>query len=242
MSTTPAMKVEETRDEVIVTLTPAGVPASDPDAASVIWLHGLGADGHDFVPIIPELRLAPPAVMRFIFPHAPVRPITLNNGMPMRAWYDIRELSAAGRQDEAGTRASAARIDTLIDRETARGVATARIILAGFSQGGAIALHAALRYPQPLGGVMALSTYLPLHESVASEASAANRNLPILMCHGLHDPMLSLALGEKSRDFLVSLGYAIEWKPYPMQHEVCRSEIGDIAAWLTARLARSKAA
>lgn len=121
-------------------------------------------------------------------------------------------------------------------------MATARIILAGFSQGGAIALHAALRYPQPLGGVMALSTYLPLHESVASEASAANRNLPILMCHGLHDPMLSLALGEKSRDFLVSLGYAIEWKPYPMQHEVCRSEIDDIAAWLTARLARSKAA
>lgn len=241
MSSTPDMRVDEARDEVVVTLTPAAT-ASDRDAASVIWLHGLGADGHDFVPIIPELRLTPPGVLRFVFPHAPVRPVTLNGGMPMRAWYDILELSAEGRKDEAGTRASAARIGALIEREIGRGVATTRIILAGFSQGGAIALHAALRYPQRLGGVMALSTYLPLHESVASEASAANRHLPILMCHGLHDPMLSLALGEQSHDFLASLGYAIEWKPYPMQHEVCRREIDDIATWLTARLAPGTAA
>lgn len=236
MSTTPAMKVEESRDEVVVTLTPA-TTAPDADAASVIWLHGLGADGHDFVPIVPELRLTPPGVLRFVFPHAPVRPVTLNGGMPMRAWYDILELSAEGRKDEAGTRASAARIDTLIGREIARGVAASRIVLAGFSQGGAIALHAALRYPRRLAGIMALSTYLPFHESLASEASAANRDLPILMCHGLYDPMLPATLGEMSRDLLVSLGYVVEWKAYPMQHEVSRAEIGDIAAWLRARLA-----
>lgn len=230
------MKMDETRDEVVVTLAPAGRTAKAADAASVIWLHGLGADGHDFVPIVPELHLAPRGELRFVFPHAPVRPVTVNNGVPMRAWYDIRELSAAGRQDEAGVRASAARVDALVERERGRGVAAQRIVIAGFSQGGAIALHAALRYPQRLGGIMALSTYLPLHESVAREASAANRDLPILMCHGLHDPVLPYALGEQSRDFLAALGYSITWKPYPMQHEVCRDEIGDIAAWLTATL------
>lgn len=234
------MKVEETRDEVVVTLAPV-TPESVDGTASVIWLHGLGADGHDFVPIVPELRLAPPAALRFVFPHAPVRPVTLNGGMPMRAWYDIRELSTAGRQDEAGTRESAARVGALIEREIGRGVPAARVILAGFSQGGAIALHTALRYPQRLGGVMALSTYLPLHESVAREAGAAS-DLPILMCHGLYDPVLPLALGERSRDFLVSLGYRVEWKSYPMQHEVCRPEIGDISAWLTTRLASGKPA
>lgn len=206
-------------------------------AASVIWLHGLGADGHDFVPIVPQLRLPPAAAVRFIFPHAPVRPVTLNGGLPMRAWYDIRELSTAGRQDDAGTRASAARVDQLVRREIERGVAPARIVIAGFSQGGAVALHAALRHPVRLAGVMALSTYLPLHESVASEASAANRDVPILMCHGLYDPVLPLGLGEASRDVLLRLAYPVEWKTYPMQHEVCRAEIGDISAWLTARLA-----
>lgn len=235
------MRVEETRDEVIVTLDPAtgraSVAGGSADAASVIWLHGLGADGHDFVPIVPELRLAPPGVLRFVFPHAPVRPVTLNGGIPMRAWYDIIELSVTGRKDEAGTRASAARVAALIDREIARGVAASRIVLAGFSQGGAIALHAALRHPLRLAGVMALSTYLPFHESVAAEASAANRGLPILMCHGLYDPMLPLAYGEAARDILASLGYPVEWKAYPMQHEVCRQEIDDIAAWLTARIA-----
>jgi phospholipase/carboxylesterase len=234
------MKIEETRDEVVVTLPPAA-PSAKGAAASVIWLHGLGADGHDFVPIIPELRLAPPAGMRFIFPHAPVRPVTLNGGMPMRAWYDIRELSAAGRQDEAGTRESAARISALIEREIARGVESSHVFLAGFSQGGAIALHTALRHPQRLGGILALSTYLPLHASVAREASAANRDIPLLMCHGLHDPVLPLALGEMSRDALASLGYAVEWKTYPMQHQVCGPQIADLSAWLTARL-RGRAA
>lgn len=234
----PAMKVEETPDQVVVTLAPPPTPATQPAsaapaaAATVIWLHGLGADGHDFVPIVPELRLVPPGEWRFVFPHAPVRPVTLNGGLPMRAWYDIRELSAAGRQDDAGIRESAARIDALIEREIGRGVPAARIVLAGFSQGGAIALHAALRFPQRLAGVMGLSTYLPLHQSVAGEASTANRDVPILMCHGLHDPVLPLALGDMSRNLLVALGYAVEWKTYPMQHEVCRAQIDDIAAWL----------
>lgn len=238
-ATAASISTEETRDEVIVTVAPRAVPATAlapaGGAASVIWLHGLGADGHDFVPLVPELRLSPPAAVRFVFPHAPVRPVTLNGGLPMRAWYDIRELSTSGRQDEAGTRASAARIDALIEREIARGVASDRIVVAGFSQGGAVALHTALRYPLRLGGVLALSTYLPLHESVAREASAANRDVPILMCHGLYDPVLPLQLGEKSRDFLASLGYAVEWKPYPMQHAVSPPEIGDISGWLTAR-------
>lgn len=241
----PAMAVDESRDEVIVTLTPRAAPSASlasGGAASVIWLHGLGADGHDFVPIVPELRLAPSAPLRFVFPHAPVRPVTINNGMPMRAWYDITELSSAGRQDEAGTRESAARVDALVRREIDRGVTSRRIVIAGFSQGGAIALHAALRYPERLGGVMGLSTYLPLHDSLAREASAANRDLPILMCHGRDDPMLPLQLGAMSRDLLVALGYAVEWKVYPMQHEVCRAEIADIAAWLGARFASSAGA
>ncbi|MBV6424917.1 MAG: Carboxylesterase 2 [Steroidobacteraceae bacterium] len=229
------MKIDETRDEVIVTVAPATGAGA---AASVIWLHGLGADGHDFVPIVPELRLALQGELRFVFPHAPVRPVTVNNGIPMRAWYDIRELSAAGRQDDTGVRESAARVDALIEREIGRGVEAQRIVLAGFSQGGAIALHAALRYPRRLGGAMGLSTYLPLHETVAREASTANRDLPILMCHGLHDPVLPYGLGEQSRDWLAALGYAVAWKPYPMQHEVCAAEIADIAAWLTAVLLR----
>jgi len=221
-------------DEVVVDVPgPAGpVPAT---AASVIWLHGLGADGHDFVPIVPELRLPPTVAVRFVFPHAPVRPVTLNGGLPMRAWYDIRELSTSGRQDEAGTRASAERVARLIQREIDRGVAPAHIVVAGFSQGGAVALHTALRHPVRLGGIMALSTYLPLHERLADEASAANRDLPILMCHGQYDPMLPLAIGEASRDALLRLGYPVQWKPYPMQHEVCRAEIADISAWLAAR-------
>ncbi len=229
------MKIEETRDEVVATLAPAVAAATD-GPASVIWLHGLGADGHDFLPIIPELRLAPRAALRFVFPHAPSRPVTLNGGMPMRAWYDIRELSTEGRQDEAGTRESAARIGALVEREIARGVEASRVFLAGFSQGGAIALHTALRHRLRLGGILALSTYLPLHASLAAEASAANRDIPILMCHGRHDPVLPYALGEMSRDLLLSLGYAVEWKAYPMQHEVCRPEIDDISAWLGARL------
>jgi len=229
-------------DEVVVNVPATAAGAAPASEASVIWLHGLGADGHDFVPIVPELRLPSTAAVRFIFPHAPVRPVTLNGGLPMRAWYDIRELSTAGRQDEAGTRASATRIDQLIQREIDRGVAASRIVIAGFSQGGAVALHAALRHPVRLGGVMALSTYLPLHERLEGEATAENRDLPILMCHGQYDPVLPFGLGEASRDVLLRLGYPVEWKAYPMQHEVCRAEIADISAWLAARFGGHEAA
>jgi phospholipase/carboxylesterase len=202
----------------------------------VIWLHGLGADGHDFVPIVPELALPAQLAVRFMFPHAPVRPVTINNGMRMRAWYDILALSGAARQDEAGIRASAAMLDDWIARERERGIDARRIVVAGFSQGGAIALHGGLRYGERLGGIMALSTYLPLHERLVDEAAAANRDLPILMCHGTMDPMLPVQMGEASRDQLVAAGYPVEWKAYPMQHQVCMEEIEDMSAWLGARL------
>ena len=204
---------------------------------SVIWLHGLGADGHDFVPIVPELRLPPSPAVRFVFPHAPMRPVTINNGMRMRAWYDIVDLSPGGTQDETGIRESAAILAKFIQRERDAGVAASRIVIAGFSQGGAIALHQALRHPERLAGVMALSTYLPLRTTLAAEATAANRDLPILMCHGSLDPVLPLRLGSSSRDLLRTQGYAVEWKEYPMQHQVCLEEVQDIAAWLKERLA-----
>ena len=204
--------------------------------ASVIWLHGLGADGHDFVPIVQELRLPDTPAVRFTFPHAPVRPVTINNGMRMRAWYDILALSGPARHDESGIRASIALLDDLIRRERERGIAANRIVVAGFSQGGAIALCGALRYPERLAGIMALSTYLPLADQLASEASAANRDLPILMCHGTQDPVLPLQMGEASRDRLAALGFPVEWHAYPMQHQVCLPEIEHIAAWLRLRL------
>jgi phospholipase/carboxylesterase len=201
-----------------------------PDAC-VIWLHGLGADGHDFLPIVPELRLPERCAPRFVFPHAPVRPVTLNNGMRMRAWYDILELAPAAAEDERGIRKSAELVEQLIRREREAGVVASHIVIAGFSQGGAIALHTALRHAEPLAGVLALSTYLPL-QAAAGEASGANRGLPILMCHGRADPILPIELGERSRDLLLARGYAVEWKPYPMQHQVCAQEIADISRWL----------
>jgi phospholipase/carboxylesterase len=204
-------------------------------SASVIWLHGLGADGNDFVPIVPELRLPPSPGVRFIFPHAPARPVTLNMGMRMRAWYDIRTLTAEGRADEEGLRESIARVSGLIASERALGIAPERIVIAGFSQGGAVALHAALRHPEPLAGVLALSGYLPLQATLAAEASDANRATPILMCHGVQDPVLPLALGVMARDWLRAAGYRVEWKEYPMQHQVCLPEIQDISAWLRTR-------
>ena len=220
---------QESADAVV--LAPASVAT-----ASVVWLHGLGADGNDFVPIVPELRLPAALALRFIFPHAPVRPVTINNGMHMRAWYDILDLTPGGPQDEAGIRDSAAILGRFVQRERDAGIAANRIVVAGFSQGGAIALHVALRHPERLAGVMALSTYLPLRTSLAAEASPANRNLPILMCHGQFDPVLPFKLGSSSRDLLISQGYAVEWKEYPMQHQVCIEEVRDIAAWLQARL------
>ena len=221
--------MQESADAVV--LAPAG-----PASASVIWLHGLGADGHDFVPIVPELKLPATPGIRFVFPHAPMRPVTLNMGMRMRAWYDIRTLTAEGRADEEGLRASLARVKELIAAERALGIAPGRIVIAGFSQGAATALHVALRHPEPLAGVLALSSYLPLQATLAAELSEANKATPILMCHGQQDPVLPIALGLAACNWLRAAGYRVEWKEYPMQHQVSLPEIADIAAWLRARL------
>ena len=212
----------------------------DPDSpptGAVIWLHGLGADGFDFVPIVTELGLPATMPVRFIFPHAQPRPVTINNGFVMRAWYDIKGFGPERAEDDAGIRESGGVVKQYIEQQLDRGIAANRIVIAGFSQGGAIALQTSLRFPQRLAGVMALSTYLPLRESVAKEASAANRDVPILMCHGLHDPIVPAALGQASRDVLQSLGYQIEWRSYPMEHQVCMEEVADISRWLQARLA-----
>ncbi|HET7132849.1 MAG TPA: dienelactone hydrolase family protein [Gammaproteobacteria bacterium] len=200
-----------------------------PDLA-VIWLHGLGADGHDFEPIVPELRSVIPA--RFVFPHAPHRSVTINGGYVMRAWYDILGFEERAAEDAAGIRASAAAVTKLIDREIGRGIAAERIVLAGFSQGGAIALHTALREPRRLGGVLALSTYLPLAATLANERTDANAGVPIFMAHGSADPVLPLALAERSRRALEDLGYAVDWHVYPMPHAVCPPEIAAIDRWL----------
>jgi len=204
-------------------------------AASVIWLHGLGADGNDFASIIPALQL-PKTPIRFVFPHAPVQPVTINGGMRMRAWYDISD-GAIRREDEGGVRASQKLIEALIAREKERGVEAKRLVLAGFSQGGAIALQTGLRHPQRIAGVMALSTYLPIADKFAAEANAANRDAPIFMAHGSYDPVIPLARAEQSRSFLQSLGYAVEWREYPMQHSVCPEEVADVSAWLRKVLA-----
>ena len=221
--------MQETADAVV--LAPA-TPAS----ASVIWLHGLGADGHDFVPIVPELALPATPGVRFVFPHARVRPVTLNMGMRMRAWYDIKTLTAEGRADEEGLRESIAVLAQLIAAERAGGIASERIVIAGFSQGAAVALHGALRHAEPLAGILALSCYLPLQAQLAAELSEANRSTPVLMCHGQQDPVLPLALGVMACNWLRSSGYRVEWKEYPMQHQVCLPEIQDVSAWLRARL------
>jgi phospholipase/carboxylesterase len=204
--------------------------------ATVIWLHGLGADGNDFAPIVPELRLAGAPAIRFVFPHAPTMPVTINNGYVMRAWYDVSFGDLEGttrRADEAGVRASQGRVGRLIEREIARGIAARRIVVAGFSQGGAVALQTGLRYPQRLAGIMALSTYLPLADSLVAEAAAANRDVPIFYVHGTHDPVIPLAMATASHAKLIEAGYAVEWHEYPMQHSVCGEEVAAISAWLT---------
>jgi len=209
--------------------------------ASVIWMHGLGADGNDFVPLVHELDLEGAPGIRFVFPHAPMQPVSINNGYVMRAWYDVRwgDLEGGSKEpDEKGVRASQAAIGELIAREVGRGSAAGNIVLAGFSQGGAIALQTGLRYPQTLGGVMALSTYLPLAESFANEASAQNRRTPIFMAHGTQDAVIQPAMGARSRDVLVKAGYDVEWHEYPMPHSVCLEEIADIGRWLTKILSR----
>jgi phospholipase/carboxylesterase len=203
---------------------------------SVIWLHGLGADGHDFEAIVPQLNLPANLNLRFIFPHAPVRPVTINGGMSMRAWYDILSLERDGPVDEAGIRESAEMLVALIEREHGRGVRYENIVVAGFSQGGAIASHCALRFPEKLAGLMALSTYLPLRSTVQTEiaesATAQTKSLPIFMAHGTSDPMLPMHLGTSSRDAMEALGYSVKWFDYPMPHAVCPQEIADISAWL----------
>ena len=204
-------------------------------AASVIWLHGLGADGNDFVPIVSELDLEGAPAVRFVFPHAPVRPVTINNGMMMRAWYDVLLGDLEGksrRADERGVRESQALVGALIEREAGRGVATENVVVAGFSQGGAVTLQTGLRYPKKLAGLMALSTYLPLAESLPQEAAPANRHTPIFMAHGVQDGVIPLVMGAGSMTLLTGMGHPVEWHQYPMQHSVCPQEIEDIGAWL----------
>jgi phospholipase/carboxylesterase len=202
---------------------------------SVIWLHGLGADGNDFAPIIPELEL-PNAPIRFVFPHAPMQAVTINAGMVMRAWYDISD-AAIRREDERGVRDSQALVEKLIEREKQRGTNASRLVLAGFSQGGAIALQTGLRQPERIAGIMALSCYVPIADKLAAEASAMNRDVPIFMAHGTQDPIVMFARATKSRDLLQSLGYAVEWHEYWMPHSVSAEEIADIGAWLQRVLA-----
>jgi len=199
---------------------------------AVIWLHGLGADGHDFEPIVPELELR--KAVRFIFPHAPLRAVTINNGMRMRAWYDIFQFGG-GPEDEAGIRASEGLLKELISQERKKGIAPKSIVLAGFSQGGAIVLQTGLRYPERLGGIVALSTYLPLHEKL-NEASPANRDVPIFMAHGTYDDIIPLAKAQASKDLLVKAGYPVEWRTYPMPHSLCPPEIGHISEFLLRNL------
>ena len=198
--------------------------------ASIIWLHGLGADGHDFEPIVPELVRG--EAWRFIFPHATPRPVTLNGGMRMRAWYDMIGLNRQAKEDEPGFRGTDASIRELIDTEVERGIPSSRIVLAGFSQGGAVALYTAPRYRERLAGIMALSTYLPLAARLETERDAANNGASIFMAHGLGDATLPIAMGLESRDVLKSLGYAVDWHQYPMGHAVCPAEIADIRAYL----------
>ena len=199
---------------------------------AVIWLHGLGADGHDFEPIVPELRTLTPT--RFVFPHAPLRPVTINGGLTMRAWYDISGFGADQPEDALGIRASAAAVARLIDREIERGIPAERIALAGFSQGGAVVLHAGLRETRRLAGVLALSTYLPLAATLRAEKSAANAAVPLLMAHGSADPMIPLILAATSKRILEAEGYAVDWQVYPMGHAVCAPEIAKIGSFLDA--------
>ncbi len=200
--------------------------------ASVIWLHGLGADGHDFEPVVEQLADTVTRDTRFVFPNAPKQPVTINGGTVMRAWYDILDMSIDRRVDAAGVTRSAGVVAELVAAEREKGIEARRIVLAGFSQGGAIALHAGLRHPERLAGIMALSTYVALPEGTGEEASAANRDVPIMLAHGSQDPVIPLALNERSRLFLRTLGYRVQCHTYPMPHSVCGEELRDISCWL----------
>ena len=210
-------------------------PDSEPNASG-IWLHGLGADGHDFEPIVPELGLASGHGIRFLFPHAPIRPITINGGMEMRGWYDIGEQGLQQSVDEYGIRESAAAVTALLDREIETGIDAKRIVLAGFSQGGVVALHLGVRYERRLAGILALSTYLPLAETLNAEANEVQENLPIFIGHGSYDPLIGEALGNRCAQILETAGYYVEYHTYPMGHAVSADEIRDISAWIAQRL------
>jgi len=215
-----------------LTLETVEVEPATPADASVVLMHGLGADGHDFESVVGELSLGPRPAVRFVFPHAPVRAVTINRGLRMRAWYDILGFDGRAGEDEAGIRESADAVHGLVERECQRGVRPERIVLAGFSQGGAIALHTALRAKQRLAGVVSLSSYLPLAGTLAAEAHPANAAVPVFMAHGSFDPIVPLALGERSRERLRSHGYDVEWHTYPMPHSVSAEEIVDLRGWL----------
>jgi phospholipase/carboxylesterase len=204
-------------------------------ATAVIWLHGLGADGSDFVPIVPALSLHTP--VRFVFPHAPLRGVTINGGAVMRAWYDVLTLEGVRQEDETGIRESARRVDGLIAAEVARGVAPARVILAGFSQGGAMTVHVGLRHTARLGGLLVLSAYLPLAHAAAAEASPSGRGTPVFLAHGTQDPLIPLARARMAREALVALGCPVEYREYPIGHTVSDAEIRDLAGWLARRIA-----
>jgi len=209
--------------------------APNPTAA-IIVLHGLGADGNDFVPICNELDLDAVGPVRYVFPHSPHRPVTVNGGMVMPAWYDIKGFGLVDQEDEAGLRQSQAQISALIEREIERGIAPQRIVLMGFSQGCAMTLMTGLRYPARLAGLVCLSGYLPLASKLAAERHAANADVPIFMGHGRMDPVVQIARGTATRDALLKFGYAVEWHEYPMQHSVHPQEIADLNRWLVARL------
>jgi phospholipase/carboxylesterase len=207
------------------------VNTGDNPQGSVIWLHGLGADGHDFEPVVPQLRLPAGLSLRFIFPHAPVQPVTINGGMAMRSWYDIVSFDSEGRADRDGVLESSAVLEGLIDREIERGIAADKIVIAGFSQGGAVAIHTALQTGHSIAGLMALSTYMALPDD--AENAVARKDLPIFMAHGSVDPVLRMEWGRASADRLIAAGYSVDWHEYPMAHAVCPQEIADISRWLS---------
>lgn len=199
----------------------------------VIWLHGLGADGHDFEAIVPELNLTPPPHIRYVFPHAPMRPVTINGGMVMRAWYDILEMNVSRRVDTDNIIESSRLIERLIQRELDNGMASEQILLAGFSQGGAIVLHTGLRYKKPLAGILALSTYSPTVDTLETERSDANRSIPIMMAHGTFDPVIPISHATDTIKALERMNYTVDWQDYPMEHQVCMEEIHKISRWMT---------
>jgi phospholipase/carboxylesterase len=222
-----------------IALTTVEIEPQGKATAAIIWMHGLGANAHDFEPIVPHLQIPPELGLRFVFPNAPQRPVTINGGYVMPAWYDILSMSIDRSEDATGIRESELAIQALIQREQARGIANERILLAGFSQGGAIALHTGLRYPESLGGILALSCYVPLAQTLPEERHAANQSVPIFMAHGQFDDVVPLSLGQRSAELLRQQGYQPEWHEYPMRHEVNMDEISAIGAWLRRILSAS---